>query len=72
MPPPSHSVSSSGATEGLRSRADQGLLKMLDADEELEEIRIEKRHLEMRILFMREMWQDMCRREEANLKAWEE
>ena len=53
----------------MRGRADQGLLKMPDADEELEEIQIEKRRLETRILFMKEMWQDMCRREEANLKA---
>ena len=72
MPPPMRSVSSSGAAEGSRGRADQGLLKMLDADEELEEIQIEKRRLETRILFMKEMWQDMCRREEANLKARED
>ena len=45
---------------------------MLDMDEKLEEIRIEKRRLETHILFMKEMWQDMCRREEANLKAREE
>ena len=47
-------------------------MKMLDADEELEEIWIEKRCLETRILFMKEMWQDMCRREEANLNARED
>ena len=60
------------STEGSRGRADQGQLKMLDMDKKLDEIRIEKRQLEMRILFMKEMWQDMCQREEANLKAWEE
>ena len=72
VPPPTRSVSSSGAAEGSRGRADQGLLKMLDADKELEEIQIEKRRLEARILFMKKMWQDMCRREEANLKAQKE